>query len=139
MCSLTAISKKAEVSVVVIVSGTKIEIGGGVPVTATVAKAVAPGNATLVAMTLSVPALEGAVYKPELEIVPPAPPGRTLQVTAVLVVPATLAVNCCVEPVRIVGLAGVTLIAGSIVTEYAWLALSPLVSLAVIVNENTPV
>jgi len=37
----------------------------------------------------------GAVYKPVLEMVPLAEPPLTLQVTAVLEVPLTVAVNCC--------------------------------------------
>jgi hypothetical protein len=42
-----------------------------------------------------VPAVLGAVYKPELLIVPEVAD----QVTAVFVVPVTVAVNCCVPPV----------------------------------------
>src|SRR5947209_18769340 len=37
----------------------------------------------------------GAVYKPELEIMPLAAPPVTLHVTAALELPETLAVNCC--------------------------------------------
>jgi hypothetical protein len=42
-----------------------------------------------------VPAVEGAVYRPEVEMVPPVAD----QVTAVFVEPLTLAVNCLVPPV----------------------------------------
>ena len=52
-------------------------------------------SATLVAVTMTVcglPSVAGAVYRPPLEIVPTA--GLTDQVTAVLVVPITAAVNC---------------------------------------------
>ena len=52
-------------------------------------------SAALVALTVYVPAVLGAVYKPELEMVPPV----ALQVTAVFVVPLTVAVNCCIVPV----------------------------------------
>ena len=41
------------------------------------------------------PAVVGAVYRPALEIVPPV----ANQVTAVFVLPVTVAVNCCVPPV----------------------------------------
>ena len=61
----------------------------------TVAEADRVESARLVAMTLTVwveLALEGAVYKPVLEIVPKL--GLIDQVTAVLVDPVTVAVNC---------------------------------------------
>lgn len=58
-------------------------------VTVTVADADFVGSAALVALTVYVPAVAGAVYKPELVTVPPV----ALQVTAVFVVPTTLAVN----------------------------------------------
>ena len=41
------------------------------------------------------PTVAGAVYRPLLETVPPVAD----QVTAVLLVPLTVAVNCCVPPV----------------------------------------
>ena len=41
------------------------------------------------------PALAGAVYKPVAETVPPV----VVQVTAVLLLPVTVALNCCVAPV----------------------------------------
>jgi hypothetical protein len=60
-------------------------------------------SAALVAVRVTLPpggTVEGEVYKPALETVPSVefPPASpfTLQVTAVLVVPFTVAVNCCV-------------------------------------------
>jgi hypothetical protein len=78
------------------ISGTIMEIrgGGAAAATVTVAEAEAPGNAVTVAMTVSMPPDEGALYKPVLEIVPPTPPDCTLQVTATLEVPKTVDVNC---------------------------------------------
>ncbi len=64
-------------------------------VTVTVADADLVVSATLVAFTVYVPPVLGAVYKPLEEIVPPV----AVQVTAVFVVPVTVAVNCCVPPV----------------------------------------
>jgi hypothetical protein len=62
------------------------------------------GDAVLVAVTITVAGegtVAGAEYNPEAEIVPIAllPPGipLTLQVTVVVVVPVTVAVNCCDE------------------------------------------
>ena len=52
-------------------------------------------SATLVAVTMTVcrlPSAAGAVYRPPLEIVPTA--GLTDHVTAVFVIPVTVAVNC---------------------------------------------
>jgi hypothetical protein len=49
-------------------------------------------SAALVAVTIYVPAVPGAVYSPEAVIEPPL----AAQVTAVLVEPVTVAVNCCV-------------------------------------------
>jgi hypothetical protein len=49
-----------------------------------------------------------------VETVPP--PLATLQVTAVFVEPVTVAVNCCVPPVVIVALFGVTLTLTAAVT-----------------------
>jgi hypothetical protein len=60
-------------------------------------------SATLVAMTVYVPAVPGAVYKPETEIVPPVADHET----DVLLVPVTLAVNCCVPFVLSEAVAGV--------------------------------
>src|ERR1700722_7261551 len=51
----------------------------------------------------------GAVYKPVLEIVPFALPPDTVQVTAVLNVSCTLALNCCVFPITMLTPVGSTL------------------------------
>ena len=59
-------------------------------VTVTLALVDLLASATLVALTVYVPAVLGAVYKPEAEIVPPVAD----HVTAVFVVPVTDAVNC---------------------------------------------
>jgi len=56
----------------------------------TVADAALVGSAWLVASTVSVTPLDGAVYRPDVLMVPK--PAR--QVTAVLVLPVTLAENC---------------------------------------------
>jgi len=72
-------------------------ICAGRAVTVTVADADFVVSATLVAFTVKDPALPGAVKSPELDTVPPV----AVQVTAVLLVPVTVAVNCCVAPVRI--------------------------------------
>ncbi len=63
--------------------------------TVTDAAAVLVVSAALVAVTVYVPAVLGAVYNPLLLMLPPL----ALHVTAVFVVPLTLAVNCCVPPV----------------------------------------
>src|SRR5580693_5613915 len=51
----------------------------------------------------------GAVYKPVLEIVPFALPPDTVQVTAVLNVSCTVALNCCVFPITMFTPVGSTL------------------------------
>lgn len=70
--------------------------------TVTVALALADVSATLVAVTVCVPVTEGAVYKPAAVIVPtlafPPLTLSTAQVTAVLLEPVTVAVNCVVAP-----------------------------------------
>src|SRR5947207_15250145 len=71
-------------------------------VTVTEALALCIGSATLVAVTVCVPAVSGPVYRPALLIVPictlpPAIPS-TLQVTDVFVAFVTVALNCCVLP-----------------------------------------
>ena len=65
---------------------------------------------TLVAVTSTVCGAEipaGAVYRP-LGVIAPRPAGLMLQVTAVLAVLVTLAVNCCVWPPVRVTLNGAT-------------------------------
>lgn len=67
----------------------------GEVLTVTVAKADLLLSATLTARTVKVPAVSGALYMPLPEMVPPVDD----QVTAVSLVPVTVAVNCCVLPV----------------------------------------
>src|SRR5579863_8760524 len=71
------------------------DVGGGVVVTVTLALADFVGSAVLVAVTVSEPAVAGAVYKPLLETMPLI----AVQFTAVFVDPVTVAVNCCCCPV----------------------------------------
>jgi hypothetical protein len=73
------------------------------------------GSACKVAETVTVSALEtveGAVYKPVASIAPQVlplhPVPAILQLTAVLLVPVTVAVNCCVAPATTVTVAGET-------------------------------
>jgi hypothetical protein len=73
--------------------------GGGVMVTVAVADLVV--SATLVAVTMPVPAVP-AVNRPACEIVPPV----ALHVTAVLLAFTTVAVNCRVEPAWSDGVVG---------------------------------
>jgi len=81
----------------------EIPTGGGVVVTVTVAAALFVLSAELVAFTVYEPAVLGAVYRPDVEIVPP----EADQLTAVLLVPVTVAVNCCVVPVCSAGELGI--------------------------------
>lgn len=62
--------------------------------TVTLAEADFVVSAKLVTVTVKLPAVDGAVYKPADEIVPPV----AAQVTAVLLDPVTVAVNVCVPP-----------------------------------------
>jgi hypothetical protein len=71
------------------VGDTETTTTGGA-VTVTVADADFVASATLVAVTVYVPADEGAVYSPLEDTLPP----EADQVTAVLLVPETFAVNC---------------------------------------------
>lgn len=84
--------------------------------TVTVAVADFVGSATEVAVTVTCGGLGtavGAVYKPLDEIVPQALPEQPLplrvQVTLMLEVPLTVAVNCCVIPVTTCAVPGETL------------------------------
>jgi hypothetical protein len=73
-----------------------IEIATAVgTVTVTAADADFVGSAALFAVTVYVPAVLGAVYRPEVDTLPPV----AAQVTAVLLEPLTVAVNCLVPPV----------------------------------------
>ena len=88
-----------------------------------------------VAVTVTAPegGVEGAVYRPLLVIVPPP---VTVQVTAVFVVSATAAVNCCVRPALTATVAGltVTVTAGCTVTVAEPLALGSACEVAVTVT-----
>jgi len=88
-CWVTPVCTDADVGLI------EIPTGGALVVTAIVALALFVVSAALVALTVYVPAVVGAVYSPELE----TDPRDADQVTAVLVVPVTVAVNCCVAPV----------------------------------------
>src|SRR5436305_2062177 len=74
----------------------------GVAATVTVALALFVASAALVAVTVCVPASAGAVYKPVASMVPvlefPLAILSTDQVTLVLLVPATAALNCSCAP-----------------------------------------
>ena len=90
------------------------EMGGGGTIV-TVAAADAAGFASELAMTLmlaGVGAFAGAVYSPLPEIVPQVTPVQPLpdmlQVTIWLLVPVTVALNCCVPPVLTWVVDGVT-------------------------------
>ena len=67
----------------------------GALLTVTVAEADLVESAVLVAVTVKVPAELGAVYRPAVEMLPPVAD----HVTAVLLLPVTVAANCCVPPV----------------------------------------
>jgi hypothetical protein len=89
------------VNCVVPFTNTVVEVCDSVtvtPPTVTLALALLVGSATLVAVTVCPPVWAGAVYSPPVLIeprdaFPPAVPS-TDQVTAVLLVPVTVAVNC---------------------------------------------
>ena len=68
-------------------------IGGAL--TVTLAEADLVLSATLVTVTVKVPGVLDAVYRPELDTEPPVAD----HVPAVFVVPVTVAANCCVAPV----------------------------------------
>src|ERR1700739_201487 len=62
--------------------------------TVTVAAADFVTSAALIAVTIKVPAVAGAVYRPLDEMLPPLAD----QVTLVMLEPVTVAMNCCVPP-----------------------------------------
>jgi hypothetical protein len=67
--------------------------------------------AALVAVIVTVcgvATLDGAVYNPEVLIVPAPVAGLIVQFTAVFVLPVTVAVNCCVPPALTAAVAGET-------------------------------
>ena len=71
-------------------------------VTVTVAEADLVVSATLVAVTVTLPAVAGAVKSPPVVMLP----ALAVQVTAGLLLPVTVAVNCCVAPVISEAVAG---------------------------------
>ena len=91
-------------------------------ITLTEALALLVLSATLVAVTVCVPVVGGAVYKPLVLTVPTValPPftPSTDQVTPVLLVPVTVAVNCCVPLMATIAVAGenVTVMTGGTIT-----------------------
>lgn len=101
------------------------EVGESATVTAEImALALSVGFATLVAVTVWVPGCDGAVYKPEAEMVPtvalpPATPS-TDQVTAVLEDPGSVAVNCCVPAGATVAVVGETMMAAIVTVAVAF-------------------
>jgi hypothetical protein len=88
--------------------GVGVGVGGGaVTVTVTVAVSDLLLSAWLVAVTVKLPAEPGAVYIPDEETVPPL----AVQLTAVLLVPVMLTVNCCCLPTCKGALCGLTVTA----------------------------
>ncbi len=102
-CWVAPVSKIVEVGLIETATGA---------LTVTVAEADLVGSATLVAVTVYVPGVPGAVYKPELDTVPLV----ANHVTAVFVEPVTVAVNCWVPLVKIVDAVGLSDIATGTVT-----------------------
>jgi hypothetical protein len=96
-CCVPPVSNEAEVGLIVTATA----------VTVTVAEADLVVSAALVAVTVYVPAVLGAVYRPLVLTVPPVAD----QVTAVFALPVTVAVNCCVPPVWTEADVGLTLTA----------------------------
>jgi len=76
----------------------------GAAVTVTAAEAEELELAMLVAVTVKLPGDEGAVYMPEEFMVPPLAD----QVTEVLELPVTVALNCCEPPVETEAVGGFT-------------------------------
>lgn len=75
------------------------------------------------------PAADGAVYKPVAEIVPDV----AAQVTAVLLLPLTVAVNCCVPPVNKEDEVGLIAIETAAAEETVMVALADLLGSATLV------
>jgi hypothetical protein len=118
--------------------------GGGVAVTVTVALALFVVSAWLVAVTTCWPALDGAVYRPAVEMVPTValPPVMvsTDHVTAVFCVPVTAAWNCCVAPAAMladVGLIEMATLGGGVVTVTETVAFALFVVSAALVADTT--
>jgi hypothetical protein len=119
----------------------RVTVGGAIvtttgttgTVTVTVALADLVGSATLVAVTTNDPAAAGAVYKPAALTVPPVAD----QVTAVLALPVTVAVNCCVAFVRIEAVVGLIATATTGAAVTVTVALADLVGSATLVAVTT--
>ena len=75
------------------------------------------------------PAADGAIYKPLAEIVPDV----AVQVTAVLLLPLTVAVNCCVPPASNEDEVGLIAIETAAAEETVIVALADLVGSATLV------
>jgi hypothetical protein len=108
-CCVPLVASEAEVGLIA------TDTAGAVAVTVTVADADLVLSARLVAFTVYVPPVLGAVYRPELETVPPV----ALHVTAVLPVPVTVETNCWVAPVcneAVVGVSATATGTGALVT-----------------------
>jgi hypothetical protein len=110
--------------------------------TVTVADAALVGSAWLVAMTVSVAPLDGAVYRPDVLMLP----NPALQVTAVLLLPVTLAENCTEPSGCTSAVPGVTftftetgVVAGFTVTAAEAAAVDDAALLAVTVTEEIAV
>lgn len=86
--------------------------------TLTVALAVSAESRVLVAVTVYVPTVEGDVYSPLEEIVPPVAD----HVNPALVTPCRVAVNCCVVSPIMVALVGESEIAVTVIVALAVIA-----------------
>lgn len=103
-CTEAVNCSDAPVRMLAVLGETVIEVTVGT-LTVIVADADLFGSATLVALTVAVPAFAEAVKSPLAEIVPPVAD----QVTDLFVtVPCTDALNCCLAPMRMDGAAGDT-------------------------------
>ena len=78
----------------VIVEGDTLTDTAGAELIVMAAVADLVGSCTLVAFTWNEPVVAPAVYSPPFVTAPPV----AVQVTAVLLMPVTVAVNCCVPP-----------------------------------------
>jgi hypothetical protein len=110
------------------------------PFTVTIALALSAVSATLVAVTVWVPAVIGAVYTPEALIVPTVelPPAMvsTYHVTAVFVAFCTVAVNCVLAATAMLAEVGLSeiLITGAAVTVTAAFARAVVLAMLVAVT-----
>lgn len=103
-CTLAVNCCVARARMLTVLGATEIEVTVGA-LTVTVAEAVFVLSATLVAVTVTLPAAAGAVSRPALVIVP----AEADHVTALLAtVPCTVALNCWVAPIWMLAVAGET-------------------------------